>query len=143
MRKAVTQCIFLLAFTALTNDCSFLWPPEPEPEEVTFKESCLLHPQAEGPCVSSAKLRPALAPTPGPPSRVAGLGKTWKTGIWGKGLLWGPGEDYPTPPCSGEVGQGAFQPGALWARLSVLECPASRSAWTCRCIPHTFWKPCP
>lgn len=35
----MTQCIFLLAFTALKNDCSFLWPLEPEPEEVTFRET--------------------------------------------------------------------------------------------------------
>lgn len=51
----MTQCVFLLAFTALKNDCSFLWSLEPEPEEVTFKESLFTPPSAEGPCVSSAR----------------------------------------------------------------------------------------
>lgn len=41
-----------------------------------LRRVCLLHPQAEGPCVSSVKLRPALALTPGPASRLASLGKT-------------------------------------------------------------------
>lgn len=72
----MTQCVFLLAFTALKNDCSFLWPPEPEPAEVTFKESLFTPSQAVSPCVSSRRLCPALALTPGPASRLASLGKT-------------------------------------------------------------------
>lgn len=61
----MTQYVFLLAFTALKNDCSFLRPLEPEPEEVTFKESLFTPCSGQGSCVSSGSLRPALALTPG------------------------------------------------------------------------------
>lgn len=45
-----------LAFTALKNDCSFLRPLEPEPEEVTFKASLFTPSWGEGPRVSSGAI---------------------------------------------------------------------------------------
>lgn len=64
MRKAVTQCIFLLAFTALKNDCSFLCPPEPEPEEVTFKESLFTPSAGRGPLRELREAVPRLGTDP-------------------------------------------------------------------------------
>lgn len=70
----MTQCIFLLAFTALKNDCSFLWPLEPEPEEVTFKESLFTPSSGRGPLRELCEAAPRLGADPGPASRLARLG---------------------------------------------------------------------
>lgn len=38
-----------LGIYSLKNDCSFLWPLEPEPEEVTFKASLFTPSSGKGP----------------------------------------------------------------------------------------------
>ena len=93
----MTQCVFLLAFTALKNDCSFLRPLEPESEEVTFTESLFTPSSAQDPCVSSGRLRRALALTPGAASRPPAWEKLWaRASRAGEGLLcgwgWGSGQ---------------------------------------------------
>lgn len=54
---------------------------------MTFKESLFTPSSGRGPCVSSAKRRPALALTPGPASRPASLGKAEEERGAGEGLL--------------------------------------------------------
>ena len=92
----MTQGVFLLAFTALKNDCSFLRPLEPESEEVTFTESLFTPSSAEDPCVSSGRLCRALALTPGAASRSPAWEKLWaRASRAGEGLFcgwgWGSG----------------------------------------------------
>lgn len=91
--------------------------------------------------MSSAKLRPTLAPTPGPPSRLASLGKK----VDERDLSWpgaplGSGRGPLTQ--RGRSGSPCSQAPCGSASLSwnVLQ---SGSALTCHRIFHTFWKPCP
>ena len=79
----MTQCIFLLAFTALKNDCSFLWPLEPEPEEVTFKESLFTPSSGSGPLRELCEAAPRLGADPGACIQTGQFGKIMDEGELG------------------------------------------------------------
>lgn len=122
----MTQCIFLLAFTALKNDCSFLWLLEPEPEEVTFKESLFTPSSGRGPLRELCEAAPRLG---------ADLRACIQTHQFGRNSR------ERTLAQEREV-RVTSQLGAPCLPLSwnVLQ---SGSVVTCHFILHTFWKLCP
>lgn len=87
MEESCDSCIFLLAFTALKNDCSFLWPPEPELEEVTFKESLFTPSSGRGPLRELGEAAPRLGADPGACIQTRQFGKNSRQGgaVFGKG----------------------------------------------------------
>lgn len=127
----MTQCVFLLAFTALKNDCSFLQLLEPESEEVTFTESLFTPSSAQDPCVSSGRLRRALALTPGAASRLPAWEKPWASGSGAaEGLLCGWGWGSGSAPSHWVLG------ARLWPGTSNTKRVCSDHPLTLR----TFWE---
>lgn len=114
----MTQCIFLLAFTALKNDCSFLWPPEPEPEEVTFKESLFTPSSGRGPLRELCEAAPCLGADPRACIQTRQFGKNSRR----EGA--GAGKGAPPRLGSGEGGQGHFPVGTHARLCSGTSCKA-------------------